>query len=157
MVAQVESQLASFNAGLGTALEFAVGERTLRLRPSVEYRFDELGYRLRLSDAESLVLDGNCPCGIAQLSTREQQSFHLLGPGLELEMDAARAGPLMLTLFASFRGYRVLSERKERLRLSGVYTPSIPGAEPLTAEAKFDREPWTFQGGVGLRFRWLPE
>ena len=154
---RAESQLASYGAGFGVAIEFPFQGRTMRLRPSVEYRYDELGYRLRLSDAESVPGTQACPCGIAQLSTRDQESFHLLGAGLELEMDAARAGSMMLTLFASGRAYHVLNDRNHTLRLTGGYTPSVPALEPITAEADFERKRWTYQVGVGLRFRWLPQ
>jgi len=154
---RVQPEQSNFGAGIGVAFEIPVGDRTVRLRPSLEYRYDSIGYQLKLSDSRNIA-DPLCPCGVVELSGRDEQDFHSIGPGVEVEFDAARAGPVMLTLFASLRGYAVLSERETRLTVSGDYVPAVPAPnDSVSATAHFKRELWTFQGGFGLRFRWMPE
>jgi hypothetical protein len=155
--AREEAKVYNYAAGIGVAFEFPLAGRMLRIRPSFEYRHDEIDYRLRFVDAQALV-GTVCPCGIARVSIREQRAFHSIGPGIELEMDAMRAGPIMLTLFASGRFYHLLGEDETRLAESnGVYSPPVPGFEPVAVESTFQRDPWTIQAGVGIRFRWLPD
>lgn len=148
--------LANYKAALGVSFEFAALDRTLRIRPSIEYRWDSVSYQFRMTDADEIsgIL---CPCAIAALSQQKHSTYHSIGPGLELEMDAVRAGSIMVSLFVSGQAYHLLGNEKTSFSLSGLYNPSLPAQEPVTANTTFERDPWSFQAGLGLRFRWLPE
>ena len=154
--ASAEPNLANYKAALGASFEFTALDRTLRIRPSVEYRYDAINYRLRMKDADE-ISGALCPCAIASLSQHKGSDYHSIGPGLELEMDAVRSGPIMVSVFASTQAYYLLGNENTSFNLSGVYEPSLPANEPVTANANFERDTWSFQAGVGLRFRWLPE
>jgi hypothetical protein len=91
---------------------------------------------------------------------RDTQVFNGIGAGLELEMDAARAGPVMLSLFLGGQTYKMLGD----LDVNLVGTSVVPAQPPYTttdqtvsANFDFHIHSWSYRGGVGLRFRWLPE
>lgn len=151
--ARHEAEPLRLSAGLGVAFEFTLFERTLRLRPSLEYQWQETEFRLFVSDVESIAGTLNCPCRILQSATRDTQAFHGIGPGLELELDAGRAGPLLVSVFVGLQGYRELGERNIRVTRSDQYDDG----KSSSAEATFHKDAWSFNGTVGLRFHWLPE
>jgi hypothetical protein len=95
-----------------------------------------------------------CPCRSASGRASKTQSWHSLGAGLELELDTARAGPFMMTLYASGQAYAVLGDRKLEIRES---FPWDDASGALDFESDYEAEPWRYRLGVGLRFRWLPE
>jgi hypothetical protein len=152
--ARHEAEPLRLSAGLGVAFELELLGRTLRLRPSVEYQWQETETRLFVGDAESLSGGLSCPCRILQLASRETHSFHGIGPGLELELDAGRLGPFGMSVFGGIQGYRELGERRVRMRVNDA---AFDDGKPASAEATFERDAWSFNGTVGLRFRWLPE
>ena len=84
-------------------------------------------------------------------SSRAQHRF--IGPGLELELDAARVGPFAMSVFGAVQSYRELGERRVQIRASDVFDDGTPA----NAQATFERNAWSFNGIVGVRFRWLPE
>lgn len=166
-----EPESLEISAGVGIAFEMKLWDRTLRLRPSFEYRREQISYEFVLSNGvtynppicgatpdESLFLNG---CGLASLSAGAKKTFHSIGPGFEVEMDTARTGPLMLSLYVSAQAYRVLGSRNATIEMSGAYDPPPPEGSPangtINATATIEHEPWNYRGLVGLRFRWLPE
>jgi hypothetical protein len=152
-VAQHETERLRLSAGLGVAFAFELLGRTVRVRPSVDYQWQRTEVRMLVSDAESL--DGGllCPCRILELSSREMHTFHGVGPSLELELDAGRVGPFSISVFSGVQSYRVLGTRKVRV----IASDTSDDGKPASAEARFAKDPWSFNGRVGLRFRWLPE
>lgn len=150
---QAEVEPWVFSAGVGIAFSLEARGRTLRFKPSLEYRHEQTKLTTLVSAAESIADTGVCPCRTGELSARKQESYHGIGPGLEVELDAARTGPFMLTVFISGQAYRTLSDRTIRLHAEG----SFDDGKPLAVESTVTRDPWSFRGGVGLRFRWLPE
>lgn len=151
--ARHEAQTARFSAGLGVAFEFLLLDRTLRLRPSVEYQWQETEFRVRVGAAESLGGTTNCPCRILQLDTRESHAFHGIGPAVELELDTGRAGPFILSLYAGIQSYYTIGQREIRVRTAGAFDDG----KLSSAETTFERDPWSFNGILGIRFRWMPE
>ena len=93
------------------------------------------------------------------LERNESEVFQGVGPGLEVEMDTVRMGPFMLSLFANGRGIKVLGDRKVAFSDSTTVTDPamIPPTTTFDADWEFEKKPWIFGGGVGVRFRWLPE
>jgi hypothetical protein len=151
--AQHQSEPLRLTAGFGVAFAFEFLGRKVRVRPSVEYQWQRTEIRLLVSDAESLDGSELCPCRILQLSSRETHEFHGIGPGLELELEAGRTGPFSVSVFTGIQGYRLLGTRKVRI----AATDSYDDGKPASAEARFERDPWSINGSVGIRFRWLPE
>ena len=142
-----------FSAGVGVALTFQLRGRSVRVKPSLEYRTERTTYKALISNGESIAGSGVCPCRTASLSAEKKSTYHGIGPGLELEMDAVRVDPFVLTVFISGQAYRILSERNTRIDVQGAYDDGFP----LSAEASATRDAWSYRGGIGLRFRWLPE
>ena len=140
-------------AGAGLSFEFSLWGRALRLKPSFEYFRQEMKITSLLSSAETLQPNGICPCRSVSLAATDKQVSHGIGPGLELELDAARAGPVALTLFVSTQAYRLLNGRTLHAHREGTWTTGQPAS--VTGEARL--APWVYRAGVGLRLRWAPE
>jgi hypothetical protein len=86
--------------------------------------------------------------------------FHSLGPGLEIEVDAARLGDLMLSVYTFGRAYKLLGSR--RLEFENVAVWEVEGGgstmrAPTTVTSVYERDPWHYALGVGVRFLWRPE
>jgi hypothetical protein len=138
----------------GLAFSFPLGEQTLRLKPSVEYRYTAVEIEGVITDVLSIDDSGNCPCSVGRLSTKEQNDLHFLGGGLEIELDTVRTGPFLVSIFTSAQAYRTLSGRKLRTRASGFFDD---GVTPIDVSSRVFLDEWSFSGGVGVRLRWLPE
>jgi hypothetical protein len=157
----VEAQPLVLSAGVGLAFGLQVWERQLRIKPSVEWMWHETQVTGQVGVVESLdpppagsAGAATCPCRSASGRASKTQSWHSLGAGLELELDTARAGPFMMTLYASGQAYAVLGDRKLEIRES---FPWDDASGALDFESDYEAEPWRYRLGVGLRFRWLPE
>ena len=178
-----------FSAGAGLAFEFPLLGRAIRIKPSVEYRYDKVTVNAFVSAAAGgasffgvnpvtgEATSALCPCLTSQTQGSKTESFHSLGPGLEIEMDAARAGPVMLTLFLSGGYYHVLGNREIEVDGAGPWnyhslfggtvsrytqdgSPNDFGylEDPvLSTSATYERDKFIYRANVGLRFRWLPE
>lgn len=163
-----EVQPFAIAAGAGVAFSLDLGGRRFRIKPSVEYSREEIDF------TGAVIRAVNTDTGIeGQVNIQpkpsqwfgvtihgdEKQVFQGVGAGLELEMDTVRAGPFMLSLFIDGRGVKILGDRK--VEFSGQTTVSnpalIPTTNTFTADWEFEKKPWSFSGGVGIRFRWLPE
>ena len=169
-----EVQPFMYSAGAGIAFTIDIGTRRLRIKPSVEYiheQIDFTGKIIRAVNTDSGIVGippspGNP--GIVgkpavffgvNLEKDEQQDFHGLGPGLELELDTARVGPFMLSIFTNGRGMKVLGDRKVEWSDSTTVTnpAMVPNTTTFDANWEFEKKPWIFGGGVGIRFRWVPQ
>ena len=167
-----------YSGGLGVAFTLDALERRLRIKPSVEYMHQDIkvsGQYLKVFRVDSGLIPGLNPGGPGgsittfmpsvfldpiQLQPSTTQGFHGVGPGLELEMDAARAGPVILSLFMTGSAYRMLGD----LDVHTTGTQVIPATPPYTttdqtvsAEFDYSIHAWAYRGGAGMRFRWLPE
>lgn len=143
-----------YTASAGLVFTIPLAERDLRLKPSIEYRRGGTQIEGLVSHPVSIADDDNCPCLLGLLSRKVQLDHDMLGGGLELEVDTQRAGPLMISLFASTQAYRVLTGRKLKVAASGFLED---GVTPLDLRARTFLDEWSFRVGVGLRLRWLPE
>ena len=91
-----------------------------------------------------------------RIQAEEETWFHSIGPGLEVEADAARVGPLMLSLYLFGNFYALVGDRE--VRLKGVNPdPAVPAATPETAQWDYGLDPFGLRLRAGLRFRWSPE
>jgi hypothetical protein len=156
----------AFGVGGGVAFGFDVAGRRLRVKPSIEFMQEEIQLEGRLFRAVQTDTGGPLTAlpsrffGVS-LESETTEVFRGLGPGLEVEMDTLRAGPFMLSLFAGGQAYKILGDTKVDMQQSVVIEdPALtPPGVPQTAatDFTFEKNPWSFSGAVGLRFRWLPE
>lgn len=175
---QGEVKTLTVSAGVGPAFTIDVWERRLRIKPSFEYFREEIEVtgvvrRVLQTDSGRQVINNNqvvfptipdypvVPTGFFPLVVQgsETKTFHGIGPGLEVELDTARAGPFMLSVFTAGQAYRMLGDRDIEIDASTTLTdPAFtPNPQTVTAQFDFHKHAWTYRGGVGLRFRWLPE
>jgi hypothetical protein len=138
-------------AGAGVAFTVDAWGRRFRIKPSFEYLREEIEVKgtvnraVKINDPATSIADFR----LIELRGSTRDYFHGIGPGLELEADAARTGPVMLTLFVAGKAYAFLGDLE--------MTTSDSDADGNTAHWRFEKNRWAFKGGVGLRFRWLPE
>jgi hypothetical protein len=142
-----------YSAGGGLAFTFTLFQRTFRLKPSFEWvqvDQDFIGVTRRAVKLQF-------PSGTSDisqfreisLSSVHTRTFDGIGPGLELEVDTARLGPIQTSLYAMGRGYYLLGNLDTTLTATNQYGE--------TATWTFQPEQWMIRAGVGIRFRWLPE
>jgi hypothetical protein len=166
------------NGNLGLGFETSIFDRTLRIRPSFEWTL----FQMRLhglthsanrpggqgrgltSNLETVCSPRPAPCSFPtqfiDLDGRGRKQLGGIGPGLELEFEGSRFGPIVTALTLSGQAYRIYGDRVRRLSHSfsdsTVYpaTLSVPSG---TADwtAKFHR--WTYRAGLGIQFYWRPE
>jgi hypothetical protein len=86
---------------------------------------------------------------LIELQFKDTDTVDGFGPGLELEADTANLGPILLSVYASGRGYYYPGKRD--------YTFTTTNEHDETASWTVDLESWTWRAGVGVRFRWAPE
>jgi hypothetical protein len=68
----------------------------------------------------------------------------------------------MLSVFVGGQAYRMLGDRDVNLMDSAMVdvpddNPSTPATQEVSAKWEFHKHAWSYRGGLGLRFRWLPE
>jgi len=147
---QAEAQPFLFSAGLGVAFTLDLGERRLRIKPSVEYMREKIEITGQVNRAVKI----NQPASqtsdfrLIELSSSASEVYHGVGPGLELELDAARLGPLMSTVFVAGQGYRYFGQLKVDLSDVNNFGES--------ANWSFEKQRWGWGGRAGVRFRWQP-
>jgi len=155
---KAQAEPLGLSAGAGVSFSLEAWQRAIRIKPSVEWQWQQDEVTGQLGVAQSIADPGNpfaqCPCRKVLVESSTTQGFHSIGPGLEIEMDAARAGPVMLSLYTSGQAYHVLGDRTVELIGTGTYDD---GSRDVSFLAEYEREPWHYRIGVGLRFRWLPE
>jgi hypothetical protein len=154
-----EVELLNLSAGAGIAFTLDVFERRVRVKPSLEYFRETVEVSGLVNRAIRSTLATNVPTEFVFVSLQadETKVHQGLGGGLEIELDAARAGPFLLSVFAGGQVLRVLGDRDVSLRASRDIDDPVLGQQTLDASWEYEGEPWIYRGGVGLRFRWLPE
>lgn len=160
-----------YGAILGVAFPVQLGMRQLRIKPSVGW----ISYEV---DATGIVVDATCdPANRCtdvtpilgqpplpgflrevRLAASSSQRFHGIGPGVDVEMDTGRFGPLGVSLFLGGLAYRVLGDRTIAFGATESYPASPNGLlVPADGVAAFEVEvePWMFRAHLGIRFNWL--
>jgi hypothetical protein len=158
------------SAGAGVAFSFDAWQRRLRIKPSFEYLQEDVEVSGLVSRAVRLDQGSTDPPVDAtyrfiEIRGREEKTYRGIGPGLEIEMDAARIGPFMLALFLSGQAYKMLGDLEVEFagssegRVVGPRAddPEFQDLGTETATWSFEKDPWSFRGALGLRFRWLPQ
>jgi hypothetical protein len=165
--AEVETLLVS--GGLGVAFTVDAWERRLRIKPSFEYLREKIKVSGKLTRAFRQDQGTAGPPTIPsvylpsiQLDAEDELTSYGIGPGLELEMDAGRAGPFLLSVFLAGQAYRMLGDRDLDLQDTQQIqvpdqNPTTPAVQDVSADWTFHAHAWSYRGGLGVRFRWLPE
>ena len=155
-----------WSAGGGIAFTATLFQHTVRIKPSFEWIYfsqDFIGVVHRAVKqqvpSQPLVpapgggqrndLNDLSRFRFISLTSVETKDFEGIGPGLEIEVDTARLGPIMTSMFLQGRGYRILGNLDETLTATNEFGE--------TATWTFEPEPWMWRAGVGIRFRWVPE
>jgi hypothetical protein len=156
-----------FGANLGVAFPVRIGKRQLRIKPSVAW----INYEV---SAEGLIVNAACafPDGCARvyppgiptighflrqpeaISAKDSQRFNGIGPGLDIEMDAARYGPLGASIFLGMRAYYIVGDRTMDFGTSQFYNDRL-GTDVAVARFNVEVDPWLFRAHVGIRIHWL--
>jgi hypothetical protein len=172
------------SAGAGIAFTFEAFDRRFRIKPSVEYMREQTRVRGQVLVAQNVrpgrsqapppmpQTEINSTFRFLELEGEKKRWFNGIGPGLEIEMDAARAGPFMLTLYASGQAFHWLGDRNIEIEpgeLSVSYSgPHLDFPPPFnfdpdtvpndeSARWTYKRNRWGYRGGIGIRFRWQPD
>jgi hypothetical protein len=166
---KIEVDPVLWSAGAGVAFTVDAWGRRFRIRPSFEWFREEIevsgvvsnvyqtdtGRNLTKQHPDSDFEDlprVDPEFFVVAMEGSEKKVYHGIGPGLEFEMDAGRAGPVMLTVFLTGKAYKMLGDLE--VEFTGETTDEW-GTH--TASWSFEKNPWSYQGNVGVRFRWLPE
>jgi hypothetical protein len=142
------------NAGIGMAFTFDVFESRIRIKPSAEYLRERLkvtGQTNRVVQVSDTTPRVNTPSDFRfiTMSDSDEQTYHAIGAGLEIEIDAERLGPFMVTPFIAGRAYRFIGNLDVSLRDSNEFGESV--------EFEFERDSWQWAGRFGVRLRWVPK
>jgi len=157
----VEIEPLSYGAGLGAAFEVQLFDQIIRIKPSIEYFSYEVQASGIVSRAVALVDVTPEPNDLSDfrhilLESRRSKRFHGLGPGIEIETDAARVGSLVTSVFLSARAYSMFGNLEIR---DNVFNTSDPDPLAQQENARFETEidRWLYRGSVGVRLRWAPK
>jgi hypothetical protein len=161
----------AYGASLGVAFPLRFRERELRVKPS----FGWISYEV---EATGLVVDAACnPVSVCTdvysntwvpgqppvqtgflrettLVGQTSQRFNGIGPGLDVELDVGRFGPLGASLFVGGRAYHLLEDRTLSFGASESFS-DVLGNDTATASFEVEIDPWTYRAHVGIRFHWL--
>jgi len=163
-----------FGASLGVAFPAQIRKRQLRIKPSVGWINYEVGAAGQVVDAEcgpdvstpsptdtactdKLTAGGLFFPGFLRETILEgsaSQRFNGIGPGLDVEVDAGRFGPVGVALFLGGRAYRVLGDRTIGFSATSSFDDEL-GMDVSVADFEVEVDPWIFRAHVGIRFQWL--
>jgi hypothetical protein len=142
-----------YGASMGVSIPVQIGDWRILIKPSARYLNQELYFQGDVLDAErSGILGNRPPTQTIEIRGNDSLDVHAVGPGLEIEIDAARVGSIAASVFISGGAYNVLSDRKvafsNRVR-DNLDTATYQGN--WTAEI----EPWIYRANLGFRVKWL--
>jgi len=150
--------------GIGSQVEFELFERTVYLRPSLEwmYRRDTLQAIVGAGESETTDPDTCTPCRVLFIDAEREKGYHSLGAGLDASIDAGRGGPMLVRFFTTFRVFHILGDRKADLNETGTWeledgSPSTRVPQTSSFTGRYEREPVHYRVGAGFRVLWSPE
>jgi hypothetical protein len=163
-----ELQTGVFTAGAGVAFTAKIFDRTVRIKPSFAYLRQEIEFSgvahraIQIRGSVQFRPDGLEDFRLLSFSVSKTQIQHGIGGGLELEVDTQRIGPFLVSVFAGANAYHILGHLDETLcsdqnEVGPSFSPDA--CETGTGEKvtwRFEPDDLAWQGGVGLRFRFVP-
>lgn len=154
-------------AGVGALFEFEAFERTIFVRPSLEwmYRKDTIEAVLGVVEGQVLVPpNSDCAnyCDILFIQAQTEKGYHSLGGGLEAAVEGGRLGDFVMRFFLSGRIYGILGDRKTAISPVGTWVgddgqPTLRPDTQTAFNARYERETVHYRFGVGMQFFWQPE
>lgn len=172
---RAQSEPLILSGGLGMVFSREFAGREVRLRPSLEWMYQRDEIAVAFGAAESVDDDPiRCaPCRTVSAKGQTTKTYHSLGPGVEVDVDAARVGDFRVSMFARFAALRILGDREVNLRATGSWftredetingeniiisiDPAV-GREDSVVRARFRRDPWSYAATAGIRIVWSPE
>jgi len=152
-----------FTAGAGIAFTAEIWGRRVRLKPSFQWMRQEVEMSGRTNVPILLSYDGSNDSVYQMVYLKADKTlvWHGIGPGLELEVDAVRTGPITVSLAFYVNAYYLLGNKDiemtatEELQAFPTVPPLPP--QPISSTYTYEQKDWSFRGGVALRFRFLPE
>lgn len=172
---RVQAEPLILSGGTGFSFETRVGDRAVRIKPSAEWMYQRDELALRFADIESVGPNPDVcqPCRATSIDVQTTKGFHSVGPGIEVDVDAGRAGAFSFSVFTQFRALRILGDREAALEGTGSWftrtvdrvdgqtvitsiSPDTSRAD-TTATARYRREPWSYFAAAGVRIFWDPE
>jgi hypothetical protein len=160
---RAEAKPLVLSGGLGTVLAFQAFDRDFRVRPTLEwmYRRDTIKNTLGGGEVEGTGTSCTPTCRVTYIKNQNEKGFHSLGPGVEVETDVGRMGDFVVGFYGAFRAFYVVSDRKANMESRGEWT-RLDNGQPSTRQdtifrTRYEREPWHYRFGVGLRILWSPE
>ncbi len=155
------------SGGVGAIFEIEAFDRTLYLRPSVEWMYRRDTVRTILGGGENE--DPNpappgflCnPCRTLFLDTQREKGYHSAGLGLAAEVDGPKRDDFEVRFFANLTVFHILGDRGADLSSSATWIrtdaqPTTRVPAETTFDTTYDREPWHYRFGVGARLVWHP-
>jgi hypothetical protein len=171
-----------WGAKAGVAFAFDVRGRQVRIKPSAGWLHYKVNVKGTLVDATcrpapvfqqpdasrctntytsagALNLPGNFRETIVTGS--ESGKFDGVGPGLDIEMDTGRFGPLGAAVYAGIHAYYIPGDRDIYFTGQGLSVNAASsfndnfGADTDTAQWRVRVAPWIYRAGVGIRIQWL--
>jgi hypothetical protein len=141
------------SAGAGVALGFDLFGRRFRVKPSFEYlhyELDLIGVVHRaVKVADPAMINSLEDFRLISLTRIEQEEYDGVGPGLELEADTVQLGPFLASVYINGRAYHLFGDLETTFSAANEFGETVSWT--------FDPDPWVWRGGVGIRFRWVPE
>jgi hypothetical protein len=141
-----------YSGGAGIAFSADLFDRRIRIKPSIEYLREDIEYNGVVHRA----VKRRTPTGVdlssfylLSMTQFRDESYDGIGPGLELEVDAARLGPFVSSVFFMGRGYYLFGEFDIKMTQTNQFNE--------TATWTVDLDRWAWRSGVGFRVRWSPE
>lgn len=156
-----------YGAHAGIAFPVEIYGRALRIKPMFAWIHYEVDVSGKVTDAECApFLNGtqcneNLPSGFLRnspdgilLKDDDSDTFDGIGPGVDVEMDTGRFGPLGTSLFAGARLYKILGSRKIKLSATQSYDDQL-GQDETRGRWSYEVDDWIYRIGIGIRFQWL--
>lgn len=162
----------TFGASVGLAFPVEAFGRKLEIRPSFNWtRFDvELDGFVSDAECAPVILGGGTPgtqCNTppnspnmgflraTQIRTSTDETFDGIGPGLHIEMEAMRSGPIQTSVFAGTRIYRILGSKRLEIQDGPTTVSDQLGTDQNFARFGFTVDEWVYRFGVGVRVQWV--
>jgi len=157
-----------YGAHVGVAFPVELFGRAMRLKPSVGW----IRYQI---DVNAIVSDGACytpppylqgaeetTCNSATSFQRSisllasgSETFDGIGPGLDIEMDTGRFGPLGTSLYLGARAFKILGSRSIELNDAATFDDPVGSGDEAVGKWSLEVNDWMYRVGVGIRFQWL--
>lgn len=151
---RVLAEVSPFVLGVGVGLAFTVDllDQRFRIKPSIEYIRERLNITGKVNRVVQVAQDPSpatpTDFRFITLKAQDQQTYHALGPGLEIEADSNQLGPFTLSPFISGQGHYFFGDLDVTLRDSNEFNES--------ATWRFSRDRWQWVARLGVRLRWTP-